>query len=381
MARFVRRDTHMLEVHVKRRLGDFDVEARFSSDHGVTALFGRSGAGKTSIVNMVSGLLKPDQGRIEVDGHVLFDSAAGIDLPPWKRRIGYVFQEGRLFPHLTVRRNLLYGSRFTPATERYLTVDQVIGLLDLGALLKRRPQSLSGGEKQRVAVGRALLSNPRALLMDEPLASLDVLMKKEILPYIERLDEMGIPILYVSHSLDEVSRLARNLVLVSKGRVAASGGVEQVLSRLDLWSPEDEAETGTVLATRVNRHDAAAGLTHLDFRGGELRVPLVDIPVGVAVRVWIRARDVSVATAPPRGLSLRNVLKGTLVEIGRGDDAGPLTELRLRIGDAPLTALVTRQAVRELALAPGQEVYALIKSANLDRRQLSLVAAMAGPDR
>ncbi len=368
----------MLEVDVKRRLGDLRIEARFSSDRGVTALFGRSGAGKTSIVNMVSGLLKPDEGRIEVDGHVVFDSAAGIDLPPWKRRIGYVFQEGRLFPHLTVRRNLLYGWRFAPPAERYLTEDQVIGLLDLGALLRRRPRSLSGGEKQRVAVGRALLSNPRALLMDEPLASLDVLMKREILPYVERLDEMGIPILYVSHSLDEVSRLARNLVLVSEGRVTASGGVDRILSRLQLWSAEDESETGTMLATRVARHDDAAGLTHLDFRGGELRVPLVDIPAGVAVRVWIRARDVSVATERPRGLSLRNVLKGTVMKIGGGEE-GPLAELGLGIGDATLTARVTRQAVRELGLAPGREVYALIKSAHLDRRQLSLAAAMAGP--
>lgn len=366
----------MLEVEVERRLGDFRVEARFRSDRGVTALFGRSGAGKTSIVNMVSGLLRPDRGRIEVDGHVLFDSARGIDVKPWKRRVGYVFQEGRLFPHMTVRRNLLYGWRRTPAAGRYLALDRVVDLLDLGALLQRRPLSLSGGEKQRVAVGRALLSNPRALLMDEPLASLDVLAKREILPYFERLDEMGIPIVYVSHSLDEVSRLARNLVLVSGGRVTASGGVEQVLGRQDLWSTEDETETGTMLAARVSRHDASGQLTHLDFRGGRLRVPLVDIPVGVGVRVWIRARDVSVATEPPRGLSLRNVLKGTLLEVARGGDRGPLAELRLRIGDTPLTALVTRHAVSELALAPGQEVYALIKSANLDRRQLSLAAAM-----
>ncbi len=370
----------MLEVDVRRRLGDLRIEARFSSDRGVTALFGRSGAGKTSVVNMVSGLLRPDEGHIEVDGHVLFDSAAGIDLPAWKRRVGYVFQEGRLFPHLTVRSNLLYGWRFVPAVERYLTLDQVVTLLDLGALLRRRPRSLSGGEKQRVAVGRALLSNPRALLMDEPLASLDVLMKREILPYIERLDEMGIPVLYVSHSLDEVSHLARHLVLLSEGRVTRSGAADEILSQLELWSPEDETEKGTMLATRISRHDAEAGLTHLEFRGGELRVPIVDIPAGVAVRVWIRARDVSVATEAPRGLSLRNVLKGTLVEIGPGDgDLGRLAELRLRIGEASVTALVTRQAVRELGLAPGREVYALIKSANLDRRQLSLVAAMAAP--
>ena len=204
-------------------------------------------------------------------------------------------------------------------------------------------------------------------------------MKREILPYVERLDEMGLPILYVSHSLDEVARLARNLVLVSEGRVTRSGTADEILGQLESWSPEDETEIGTMLATRVSRHDAEAGLTHLDFRGGELRVPIVDIPAGVAVRVWIRARDVSVATEAPRGLSLRNVLKGTLVEVGPSDgEPGRLAELRLRLGDASLTALVTRQAVRELGLAPGREVYALIKSANLDRRQLSLVAAMAG---
>ncbi len=364
-------------MDVQRRLGDFRIEARFRSDRGITALFGRSGAGKTSIVNMVSGLLKPERGRIAVDGSVLFDSAAGVDLPPWKRRLGYVFQEGRLFPHLTVRRNLLYGLRFTPVAERWLTLEQAVKVLDLGALLRRRPPSLSGGEKQRVAMGRALLSSPRALLMDEPLASLDVLLKREILPYIERLDEMGIPILYVSHSLEEVSRLARHLVLVSEGRVSAAGEVDEVLNRLKLWSPEDEGEAGTMLNTRVTGHDAEGGITHLQFRGGELRVPLVDIPEGLAVRVWIRARDVGVATERPRGLSLRNVLKGTLVEMGA--DAGPVNELRLRIGDTTLTALVTRGAARDLALAPGQEIYALIKSANLDRRQLSLVAAMARP--
>ncbi len=371
----------MLEVDVRRRLGDLRIEARFRSDRGLTALFGRSGAGKTSIVNMVSGLLRPDEGRIEVDGHVLFDGAAGIDLPPWKRRLGYVFQEGRLFPHLSVRSNLLYGRRFAPAGECGLSLDRVTALLDLKAFLKRRPHSLSGGEKQRVAVGRALLSNPRALLMDEPLASLDVLMKNEILPYIERLDEMGIPILYVSHSLDEVSRLARNLVLVAEGRVVRSGGAGEILGDPELRSPEEGNETGTLLATRVSRHDAAAGLTHLDFRGGELRVPLAaDIPPGAAVRVWIRARDVSVATEPPRGLSLRNVLKGTLVEIGPGGgDPATLAELRLHVGEAPLTALVTHHAVRELALAPGREIYALIKSAHLDRRQLSLAAVMAAP--
>jgi len=368
----------MLEVDVERRLGNFTVEAQFKSDMGVTALFGRSGSGKSSIVNMVSGLLKPDRGRIEVDGRVLFHSAKGIDLPPWKRRVGYVFQEGHLFPHLTVRRNLGYGRWFTPLADRYLAFEQVIRLLDLGHLLDRRPHSLSGGEKQRVAIGRALLTHPRVLLMDEPLASLDVLMKNEILPYIERLNEMGIPILYVSHSLEEVSRLANTLVLLSKGQVSAWGKVDEILSRMELWPPEDESDTGTILSTRVAGHNRDAQLTHLELRGGELHIPLVNLPVGIAVRVWVRARDVILATEPPRALSVRNILEGTIVEISQHE--GALAELKLRIGDSALLALVTRQAVRELALAPGQKVYALIKSVNLNNRQLGLVAAMTEPE-
>jgi molybdate transport system ATP-binding protein len=367
----------MLQVNVERRLGNFTINVQFASDMGVTALFGRSGAGKSSVVNMVSGLLAPDRGRIEVDGRVLFDSTMGIDLPPWKRRVGYVFQEAHLFPHLTVRRNLLYGWRFTPQADRYLAIDRVIRLLDLDHLLDRRPHSLSGGEKQRVAIGRALLTNPRVLLMDEPLASLDVLIKNEILPYIERLNEMGIPILYVSHSLDEVSRLADTLVLLSGGRVTAAGPVDEILSRMDLWPPEDEADTGTILSTRVAGHDRESQLTHLELRGGELHVPLVEIPVGVAARVWVRARDVILATESPRGLSVRNSLKGTIVEISERE--GALAELKLRIGDSALLALITRQAVRELALAPGKKVYALVKSVNLDNRQLGLVAAVAEP--
>jgi len=365
----------MLQVDVERRLGDFTVKAQFTSDAGITALFGRSGAGKSSVINMVSGLLKPDHGHIVVKDRVLFDSAAGIDLPPWKRRMGYVFQAGHLFPHLTVRRNLLYGRWFTPVNDRHLNFERVVRLLDLDHLLERRPYSLSGGEKQRVAIGRALLANPLLLLMDEPLASLDILMKNEILPYIERLNEMGIPILYVSHSLEEVARLADTLILLAKGRVTANGKVDEILSRMDLWTQDDESDRGTVLSTRVASHDRESQLTHLAVRGGELQIPFVDIPIGLTVRVWIRARDVILATETPRGLSVRNVLAGTIAELSQGQ--GPLTELKIQIGDSALLALITRQAVRDLALAPGKDVYALVKSVNLDNRQMGLVAALA----
>src|SRR5437667_10720461 len=225
----------MLEVDIEHRFGAFALDIHFRSGRGLTALFGRSGAGKTSVVNAIAGLLHPERGRIVVDGSVLLDTERGIHAPAHRRRIGYVFQEGRLFPHLTVRQNLLYGRWFTPAAERSGRLDDIVALLGIEALLGRRPALLSGGEKQRVAIGRALLASPRLLLMDEPLASLDEARKSEVLPYIETLrDEKRIPIVYVSHSLAEVARLATTLVLVADGRVAAAGPVAEIMSRLDL---------------------------------------------------------------------------------------------------------------------------------------------------
>lgn len=223
----------MLEVRAKHRLGVFQLDVELvAPTGGIVALFGRSGAGKTSLVNMLAGLLRPTEGRIALNGTVLFDSAARIDLPPERRRLGYVFQEARLFPHLDVRGNLLYGFRRVPAAERAIRLEQIVELLDIGPLLRRRPGSLSGGEKQRVAIGRALLANPRLLLMDEPLASLDATRKAEILPFIEQLrDKLRLPIVYVSHDMGEIIRLADTVVLLADGRVTAIGSAEQVLGR------------------------------------------------------------------------------------------------------------------------------------------------------
>jgi molybdate transport system ATP-binding protein len=224
-----------LEVDVYRRLGAFTLEASFSVDGGLTALFGHSGAGKTTLVNIIGGLLRPERGRIVVAGRVLVDTAQGVFVPKHRRRIGYIFQEPRLFPHLTVRQNLLYGRWFTPGNERREPFDHIIELLGIGSLLGRGPSRLSGGEKQRVAIGRALLASPRLLLMDEPLASLDEARKSEILPYIERLrDEGRVPIVYVSHSVPEVTRLATTMVLLSEGRVAATGTVPDIIGGVDL---------------------------------------------------------------------------------------------------------------------------------------------------
>ena len=224
----------MLDIRVARRHGSFQVDADFRAENtGITALFGPSGAGKTSVINMVAGLIRPDRGRIVIQDRVLFDSDRGIDLPPEKRTIGYIFQDGRLFPHLTVRGNLTYGMKLTPPNQRYIAFDQVVDLLGIKHLLDRRPAKLSGGEKQRVAIGRALLTSPRLLLMDEPLSSIDDGRKEDLMPFIAKLPQaFCIPILYVTHSIDEIERLSDNLVLMADGKSIATGDASEMVNRV-----------------------------------------------------------------------------------------------------------------------------------------------------
>lgn len=360
----------MLEVDVKRQLGALALEASFHCETtGITALFGRSGAGKTSLVNMLAGLLRPQQGRIVLRGQTLFDSAKGVDLPPEKRRLGYVFQEGRLFPHLSVRHNLTYGYNRAPAAERHIGLDRVVGLLGIEHLLERRPHALSGGEKQRVALGRALLANPRLLLMDEPLAALDQPRKEEILPFIEQLkDELDLPVVYVSHSMQEIVRLADTLVLMSNGRIEAVGPLEDLTNRLDLRPLTGRYEAGAVLTTTVAGQDRSFGLTELRFAGGRLRVPYLKLPLGQQLRVRIRARDVSIALAPPENISILNIIPCTIEAIG--EERGPQVDLQLDAGGAPIWSRITARSRVALGLKPGLPVYALIKSVAIDRQSL-----------
>ena len=361
----------MIEIDIEKRLGAFALAARFAApDSGVTALFGRSGAGKTTMVNALAGLLRPDSGRIVVGDAVLFDAARGIDVPPERRGLGYVFQEGRLFPHYSVRGNLLYGQKRGTAEDNGARFDAIVALLGIADLLDRRPGDLSGGEKQRVAIGRALLADPRLLLMDEPLASLDAPRKDEILPFIERLrDELKLPIFYVSHEMDEIMRLADLLVLLDEGKVAAVGRVEELTSRLDLWPMTGRSEAGAVIRTVLRGQDATFGLSELAFPGGRLRVTKIDLPLGTAIRVRIRARDVVLATERPRHLSIRNAFAGKVVEIAPG--RGPQIDLKLDIGTAEqpvmLLARITLRALRELQLAPGKPIFALVKTVSFDR--------------
>jgi len=370
----------VLEVDIEHRFTAFELDTHFRSGRGLTALFGRSGAGKTSVVNAIAGLIRPERGRIVIDGEVLLDTERGVHTPTHRRRVGYVFQEGRLFPHLTVRQNLVFGCWFAPHGPASTRLDDVVELLGIGPLLDRRPGRLSGGEKQRVAIGRALLAYPRLLLMDEPLASLDARRKDEILPYLERLrDQASVPIVYVSHSIAEVTRLATTVVLMSDGRVRAVGPVQEVMGRADLYPLVGRFEAGAVLAARVARYDSRWRLTELAGSFGTLVIPRLDAPVGAALRLRIRARDVILAVTAPAGISALNVLSArveALVPIEEG-----ALEVQLRTGNERLLARVTRRSGETLGLAPGRDVFALIKTVAIDRRSLSRWGETADLDR
>lgn len=351
-----------LEVDVDHARGDFRLTARFTAAPGLTALFGRSGSGKSTLVDIVGGLVRPDRGRVAIDGHVLVDTERGVYVPKHRRRIGYVFQDSRLFPHLSVRRNLLYGRWFNRDGSGARTdLDSVVQLLGIGHLLERRPASLSGGEKQRVAIGRALLARPQVLLMDEPLASLDESRRSEILPFLERLrDEAGVPILYVSHSVAEVARLATTVVIVTEGRITAVGPVADILPLAD------SGEGGSVLDATVAGHDETFQLTMLASAAGELHVPRLSAPVGAAVRAYIRSRDIMISLRPPEEISALNVLAGRIAAI-QPSAAGAQAEVRLNCNGATLIARLTVKSVQRLALEPGKAVYAVIKSVSFER--------------
>jgi len=354
-----------LSVQLKRRLGAFDIDASFQSSGGLTALFGPSGSGKTSVINMIGGLISPASGRVAVSGQVLVDTDAGIAIPRHKRRIGYVFQDARLFPHLTVGQNLRYGRWFTSPNHRYANLEGIVDLLGVGHLLDRRPAALSGGERQRIAIGRALAASPRLILMDEPLASLDEARKAEILPYIERLrDEMKIPIVYVSHSMQEVFRLATDLVVMDNGRVTAAGPIAEVALRTELLPQAEQAEAGAVLDMVVVDHDPAFDISLLRSAAGDMRVPGLGALPGAAVRLRIRARDIMLALDPPGRISGLNVLAGKVSAVG--PPHGAHLDITIDCNGQPLVARITRLSAQALEISHGREVFAIVKSVSLD---------------
>ncbi|XUA18051.1 molybdenum ABC transporter ATP-binding protein ModC [Citrobacter sp. OP27] len=350
----------MLELNFTQTLGNHCLTINESLPAaGITAVFGVSGAGKTSLINAISGLTKPQQGRIVLNNRVLNDTEKRICLSPEKRRIGYVFQDARLFPHYKVRGNLRYGM----ATSMAGQFDKMVSLLGIEALLDRLPGGLSGGEKQRVAIGRALLTAPELLLLDEPLASLDIPRKRELLPYLQRLArEINIPMLYVSHSLEEILHLADKVLVLEDGNVKAFGNLEDVWgsSVMHPWLPQDQQSS--VLKVTVLEHHPHYAMTALALGDQHLWVNKLEQPVQSSVRIRVQASDVSLVLQPPVQTSIRNVLRAKVVQCY--DNNGQV-EVQLEVGGRTLWARISPWARDDLAVKPGQWLYAQIKSVSI----------------
>ncbi|MGE0623896.1 MAG: molybdenum ABC transporter ATP-binding protein [Pseudomonadales bacterium] len=362
-----------LHLDVALTLDAFDLAITTSLPlEGVTAVFGPSGSGKSTLLRTVAGFVRPARGCITCGEDIWFDAERRTMIPPHRRPVGYMFQDGRLFNHLDVAGNLAFAERRVgkrsgvQATER-IDPAHVRDVLDLGPLLGRRIVALSGGERQRVALARTLLTRPRVLLLDEPLAALDTARKADILPYLERLPrDFGIPALYVSHDIDEVAHVADRILILARGRLQASGPTAEILERFDLAPYTGRFEAGVLVEGQVSRHDDRLKLTAIEAHGATLTVPYVpELPIGTSVRLRVRARDVAIATRPPEGLSIRNVLPGTIDRLQADPEAGS-AELVIDTGGPRLRARLTLAAVEELSLEEGLDVYALIKSVGLE---------------
>lgn len=355
-----------VSVSLKHAFGAFALDVAFEArDARVTALFGPSGSGKTSVVNAIAGLVRPREGRIVIGDRVVLDTAAGVFVPPRGRRVGYVFQDARLFPHMTVQKNLLFGWRRGEPKAGPGEIDRVIALLALEHLLARYPAALSGGEKGRVALGRALLASPSILLLDEPLAALDAARRSEILPYLERLrDEVQLPMVYVSHAFDEVARLAHEIVVLNNGRVVRQGNVFDLATALDARAVLGQPPVGTVLDVSLVAHREDTGLSILAFDGGVLTVSRIARAVGTRLRVRVRAEDIMLALEEPRAISANNVLAATIAGVAEPDPTH--ADVQLTCGKARLVARITRASLQRLGLAPGQSVFAIIKAVTVD---------------
>lgn len=351
-----------LTVHLAHSFGDFALDVAFRAPPGITVLFGRSGSGKTTIVNAVAGLLSPREGRITLDERVLLETATGIDLPPHRRSLGVIFQEGRLFPHLSVRANLLYGRRYAQSGRSGPDFDRVVEMLGIGSLLGRRPGRLSGGEKQRVAIGRALLANPGLILADEPLAALDEARKEGILPYFERLrDEVAVPILYVSHSAAEVARLATRVVALDHGRIIAEGVAADILGD-PMITPAGVRAAGAVIEAEVVAHHDD-GLSELLASGCSLWLPRVAQAPGARLRLRIAAQDVILAREVPSAISALNVLSGRVASIRAGEGPGMLVSVTTQAG--PVLARITARSATALELTPGADCHVIVKALSI----------------
>ncbi|MDF1776930.1 MAG: molybdenum ABC transporter ATP-binding protein [Rhizobiaceae bacterium] len=369
-AKDARMEGQGLDVAVEARLDQFALAAKFKAGPGLTALFGQSGAGKTTVLKMIAGLVRPDAGRIAVMGRVLFDAAKGIDIAPADRRVGMVFQDARLFPHMSVLRNLTYG-RWAGKRSATTDIGRITQMLGIDGLLERYPRTLSGGEKQRVAIGRALLADPALLLMDEPLASLDQQRKREILPYLEEVrDEIGLPIVYVSHEVDEVARLADTLVLMADGGVLGAGNAVEMFSRLEFGPALGRHEASSLLTGTMARYLPEYGLCEIALGEGCLLYIVNErLAVGDRLRMRVKARDVALSLSMPKDVSVRNILPATIHDLALDDS--PFVEILLQVSGQMLRARITRYAFDALKLGIGQPVFAMIKSVAIGQRMLS----------
>jgi molybdate transport system ATP-binding protein len=355
----------VLSVALNKRRDDFALQVAFEAPTpGVVALFGRSGCGKSTTVDVIAGLLDADEGHVRLDGATLVDTRERVSLPAERRRIGYVFQDSKLFPHFSVAGNLRYGLKRVREGGERIGFDEVVALLGLDTFLSRRPHQLSGGERQRVALGRALLSQPRLLLLDEPLASIDAARREEVLPYLEALrDRLSIPMVYVSHQFDEVLRVATHVVLLDAGHVVAQGSPGEVSLRPELRAIVGSDAVGAVLDGKIIAVDAGSRLAEVRLGRGVLRINAPDAVLGASVRVQLPARDVILAIQPPAGLSVRNAIEGVVDDLIDDDDDAQL--VRVDIGDAFVLSRVTIAAVRELGLKKGDPVWVLIKAVSM----------------
>lgn len=337
---------------------------------GITALFGPSGSGKSTLLRVIAGLEKRGDVQIAFNGNTWSDSSAKVFVPPHKRPVGMVFQDDRLFSHLSVAGNLAYADKRSPQVNNPITMDQVIDALDLSTMLTARPTTLSGGEKQRVAMARTLLTQPELLLLDEPMSALDIRRKAELLPFLEKIPrDFGVPAIFVSHAIDEVARLADEVILLSaNGHVSTRGPIPEVFDTQEMHDFTGRFEAGAFLQATVTAQDSTFQLTTLDVEGERLRMPMVaSLRLGDRIRLRVRARDVAVATNRPEGTSIRNAIAATISEI-KTEPTTAFAEIVFHVGSQPLRARITRQAVDELGLQIGQNAFALIKSVSFDRR-------------
>lgn len=351
-----------IAVNIEKTVGDFQLKTEFYADIGITAIFGPSGAGKSTLVNLIAGLVKPDSGYIKILNEVIFESQLKINVPANKRGIGFVFQDARLFPHMRVESNLKYSNRF--GRKGHLSsFTEIVEVLNLAQVLHRLPGNLSGGEKQRVAIGRALLSNPKILILDEPLTGLDEGLKAEVIPYLEFVrDNFKIPILYISHSQSEVVRLSDRIVVLEKGRILEHGKTLQILSSFSVAKKLGLRDLSSFVEAKVSKH-ASDGITELDFAGSKLFLPKIDAILGSKVYLRILAKDITLAIEKPKKISALNILQGKVDEVILGN--GPGAIVGIEVGGHKLTTRITQRSLNAMNLKLGQTCFAFLKTVSV----------------